>query len=77
MHDPYTKETGRIAKAFDRERRKRLRNMKLELECKRPGAPAEGFKIEWREPEGKALETYAHFHQCLVAMLKAHGLMQG
>lgn len=48
--------------------------MKLELECKRKGAPTHGFKITWVELEDKALETYEHFLQCLEAMLDAHGL---
>lgn len=45
--------------------------MKLELSAK-----PDGFKVEWNEPADKAHETFAHFHQCLTAMLKAHGLMK-
>lgn len=53
----------------------KIRRMKIDLSCKRKGAATHGFKIEWKEPEEKALETFAHFHECLRAMLKAHGLM--
>lgn len=54
----------------------KTRMMKIDLSCKRKGAATEGFRVEWKEPEEKAKETYAHFHQCLTAMLKAHGLFK-
>ena len=50
--------------------------MKLELACTRKGKLPHGFKIQWTEPEDKAVETYDHFLHCLSAMLKAHGLMK-
>lgn len=51
--------------------------MTLDLSCKRKGAATHGFKIEWVEPEEKGLETFAHFHKFLTALLKSHGLMGG
>ena len=49
----------------------KVTRMKIELSAK-----PDGFKVEWNDPVEKARETFAHFHECLTAMLKAHGLMK-
>lgn len=55
----------------------KIRLMTVQLSCKRKGAATEGVKVEWKEPEEKALTTYRDFHKQIDAMLKAHGLMGG
>lgn len=54
----------------------KVRRMKLEISCKRKGVLPHGMKIEWDEPEENAIETFNHFCECVLPMLKSHGLMQ-
>lgn len=56
---------------------KKRRNMTLELSCKRAGVPVTALKVEWSEPEDKALVTFTYFQQVLEVLLRSHGLLGG
>lgn len=51
-------------------RKPKTRVMTLDLSCKRKGAPTHGIKVQWNEPEEKALETYRKLYDGLQALLK-------